>query len=67
MELYEVKSCGVVPSYYTKKMQRRILQACNLKHSIKKGMFSILDKMNLLGLGRGEYFPLFPLATRLLT
>ena len=39
-------------SYKMKK--RRILQVCNLKHSIKKGILSVLGKMNLLRWGLGE-------------
>ena len=50
----EIRSCGVVPSYYIKMMKRRILQVSRLKHSIKKGMFSILGKLNLFKLGHGE-------------
>ena len=34
-------------------MKQKILQAVNLKYSIKKGMFSVLGKMNLFGSGKG--------------
>ena len=37
------------------KMKQRILQACILKHIIKKGMFSVVGKMNLFGSGMGEF------------
>ena len=37
--LSEIKSCGVGPSFHKKTMKRRTLQACNLKHSIKKTCF----------------------------
>ena len=55
--LSKVKSCGVVPFFYIKMMKRRYLQACSLKHSIKKGIFSI---MNLFRLGRGSPSPPSP-------
>ena len=35
MPLYEIKSCGVVPSFNIKKIKQRILQTCSLKYSIK--------------------------------
>ena len=33
------KNCGVVPSFYIKRMELRILQACSSMQSIKNGMF----------------------------
>ena len=35
-------------------MRQRILQVCTLKHSIKKGMFSLVGKMNLFRSGRNN-------------
>ena len=48
-------------------MKRRTLQACCLRHSIKKGMFSVHGNLDLLKVGRGESSPPPPpsLATRL--
>ena len=39
--LSEIKSYVVVMSFYIKMMKRRTLQACSLRHSIKKGKFSV--------------------------
>ena len=38
-------------------MKRRTLQACCLRHSIKKGMFSVHGNLDLLKVGRGESSP----------
>ena len=38
-------------------MKWRTLQACSLWHSIKKGMFSVLGKLDLCKLGRGGILP----------
>ena len=40
-------------SFYIKKMKRKILLDCSLKHSIKKNIFYVPRKINLFGLGRG--------------
>ena len=53
----EIKSTRVLPSFYIKMMNRRTLQACILKHSIKNGMFSVLGKLNLFKSGRGASPP----------
>ena len=62
------------PAFYITMMKPKILQACSLIHSIKKGMFSLLSKLNLFKLGRRWggggggvllLFPTIPLATRL--
>ena len=47
-------------------MKGKTLQACSLKHSVKKGMFFLFKaKLKLFKSGRGgEYSP--PLAARLL-
>ena len=41
-------------------MKGRRLQACSLRHSIKKGKHSVWDKLNLFKSGRGESSPLLP-------
>ena len=69
MPLSEIKSYVVVMSFYIKMMKRRTLQACSLRHSIKKGMLSVQGKLDLFKSGRGgesshPHSP--PLATRLL-
>ena len=48
-----------------KKMERRTLQACSLKHSIKKDMFSVLGKINLFSSVRGSFssYPSPPTST----
>ena len=35
-------------------MKQTTLQVYSLKHSMKKGMFSVLGKLNLFKLGRGS-------------
>ena len=40
MLLSEITSYVVLMSFYIKMMKRRTLQACSLRHSIKKGTFS---------------------------
>ena len=42
--------CGTL-FLHENKMRQRILQACSLKHNIKKDMFSAVAKMNLFGSG----------------
>ena len=49
--------CGTLFPHKNK-MKQRILQACNLKHSIRKGMFCIVGKVNLFGLDRENRLPL---------
>ena len=44
-------------------MKPKTFQACNLMHSIKKGMFSVLSKLNLFKSGRGSRPPLPPQPT----
>ena len=39
--LSEIKSYVVVLSFYIKMMKGRRLQACSLRHSIKKGKHSV--------------------------
>ena len=56
--LSEIKSYVVVLSFYIKMMKQRTLQACSLRHSIKKGMFFVLGKVDLFKLGRGGSSPL---------
>ena len=46
-------------------MKRGTLQASSLKHSIKKGVFSVLGKLDLSQTGAAEVPPLLPLATHL--
>ena len=41
-------------------MKRRTLQVCGLKHSIKKGITTVMGKINLFRLGRGEPFSSSP-------
>ena len=48
--LSEIKNYVVVLSFYIKMMKRRTLQACSLRHSIKKGMIYVLCKLNLFKL-----------------
>ena len=62
------QSYVVLLSFYIKMMKGRRLQACSLRHSIKKGMLSVQAKLDLFKSGRGEYSPSPspPLATRLL-
>ena len=43
--LSEVKSYVVVLSFYIKMMKRRTLQACSLKHDIKKGIIFCLGQI----------------------
>ena len=52
--LSEIKSYVVLLSFYIKMIKGRRLQACSLRHSIKKGMLSVLGKLDLFKLGRGE-------------
>ena len=47
---YEIKSCGVVPSFYINIRQNE--EFCSLKHRIKKGIFFVVAKMNLFGSGK---------------
>ena len=65
--LSEIKSDVVLLSFYIKMMKGRRLQACSLRHSIKKGMLSVWGKLDLFKSGREESspLPLAPLATRL--
>ena len=51
--LSEIKGYVVVLSFYIKMMKERTSQACSLKHSIKKGMFSVYGKLNSFKPGRG--------------
>ena len=53
-------------------MQRRTLQACSLKHSIKKTCFSVQGKIEIILVGQGQSPPpppppppFHPLAMRL--
>ena len=50
-------------------MKGRLLQACSLRHSIKKGMLSVWGKLDLFKSNRGGVLPPPPppahLATRL--
>ena len=55
--LSEIKSYVVVLSFYIKMMKRRTLQACSLRHNIKKGMFSVQGKLGLFDSGRGRVLP----------
>ena len=55
--LSEIKSYVAILSFYIKMMKRRTLQICSLRHSIKKGMFSVQDKLELFKSGMGEYSP----------
>ena len=57
--LSEIKSYVAILSFYIKMMKRRTLQICSLRHSIKKGMFSVQGKLDLFKSGMGEY-PLPP-------
>ena len=41
MPTSEIKSYAVELSFYIKLMKGRRLQACSLRHSIKKGMLSV--------------------------
>ena len=50
MTLSEIKSYVVVLSFYIKMMKRRTLQACSLKHIIKKACF--LFRTNWIYLSR---------------
>ena len=43
--LSEIKSYVVLLSFYIKMIKGRRLQACSLRHSIKKGMLSVLGKL----------------------
>ena len=53
LPLSEIKSCGMVPSFYITLIKRRIVQVCSLMHSIQKSMFSVLGKINLIRSCRG--------------
>ena len=55
--LSEIKSYVAILSFYIKMMKRRTLQICSLRHSIKKGMFSVQGKLDLFKSGMGEYPP----------
>ena len=48
--------CGTL-FLHKNKMKRRVLQAHSLKHNIKRGMCSVLGKMNLFGSGRWRVLP----------
>ena len=48
--------CGTL-FLHKNKMKRRVLQARSLKHNIKRGMCSVLGKMNLFGSGRWRVLP----------
>ena len=56
---YEIKSCGVIPSFYIYIRQNR--DFCSLKQVffLKKGMFFVVGKTKLFGSGRGESSPFF--------
>ena len=56
--LFEIKSYVVVLSLHIKMMKRRTLQACSLKHRIKKGFFSVYDQLDLFKLEIEESSPL---------
>ena len=58
--LSEIKSYVVVLSFYIKIMKKRTSQACSLKYSIKKDMFSVWSKLNLFKSSRRETSPPFP-------
>lgn len=58
VSLSDIKICDVVLSFYANPMKRKTLQACFLKHRIKKGIFSVLGKLDLFKSGRGS--PLLP-------
>ena len=60
--LSEIKSYVVLLSFYIKMMKGRRLQACSLRHSIKKGMLSVWGKLDLFKSGRQGGSPP-PLAT----
>ena len=51
--LSEIKSYVVQLSFYIKMIKQRTSQTCNLKHSIKKDMFSVQGNVNLFKSGRG--------------
>ena len=53
VSLSEVKSFFAVLTFYIKMMQRRTLQACSLKHSIKKACFSVQGKIEIILVGQG--------------
>ena len=55
--LSEIKSYVEVLSFYIKMMKQRLFRPVVLKHSIKKGMFSVQGKLILFKLGRGESSP----------
>ena len=55
MRLSEITSYVVLMSFYIKMMKRRTLQACSLRHSIRKGMFS-----ELVEVGQGWNPPPLP-------
>ena len=60
MPFYEIKSCGMVPSFYIKKMKLRILQACSLKHSINRYVFCF-GKNGLIQVGQRGVLSLLPI------
>ena len=49
----EIRSCGVVPSFYIKQMKPRTLLACSLIRHV-----FCFDQAELIELGQGESFPL---------
>ena len=51
--LSEIKSYVVLLSFYIKMMKGRRLQACSLRHSIKKGMLYVWRRLDLFKSGRG--------------
>ena len=53
----EIKSYVVLLSFCIKMMKGRLLQACSLRHSIKKGMLSVWGKLDLFKSNRGGVLP----------
>ena len=53
LPLSEDKSFFAILPFYIKMMQRRTLQACSLKHSIKKTCFSVQGKIEIILVGQG--------------
>ena len=55
--LWNQKLCGAILLFYIKMMKRRTLEACSLNRSNKKGITTVLGKMNLFRSGRGSFSP----------
>ena len=64
--LREIKIYVVVLSFYIKMMKQRTLQACSLRHSIKKACFLFRANWTCLSWAGGSP-PLPPLATHLIS